>query len=60
MKNNTARNKIKNTSRIKYTFKASKTGELYYIRRRKTYKQPFYYKYYKYRISSYFKITDER
>jgi hypothetical protein len=60
MENNTARNKAENTSRIRHTFKASRAGELYYIRRRKTYKQPLYYKYYKYRTSSYFKITDRR
>ena len=60
MKNNTARNKAKNASRIKYTFKTSKAGELYYIRRRKAYEQSSYYRYYRYRISSYFKITGRR
>jgi hypothetical protein len=59
-KSNIARNKTKNTPRIKYTFKASKAGELYYIRRRKTYEQPPYYKYYKHRIPSHFKITGRR
>jgi hypothetical protein len=59
-KNNIAYNKTKNTSRIKYIFKTFKADELYYIRRRKVYEQSPYYKYYKYRISFYFKITDRR
>jgi hypothetical protein len=58
--NNTARNRAKNTPRIKYTFKVSRADELYYIRRRKAYKQSPYHKHYRHYTLSHSRMTGGR